>query len=247
MDFWQTMLVLVRRWYVVLPAFALTIALAAGVYASIPVRYVSYGVLVLTTPLTGASVPADPDAPVGVINPLLNFEQGLSTTALIMIQAMNRPEMAAKLGVHPSADTTYEVTDGSGNPESLVSGPFLFIEAESEAPHAAQQMVRRVSVQVAEELRSRQSNLSAPKRTYIMLDEVVSASISQPKKGSGARAAVAALGLGMIASLSSAFAAESIAHARRRRRERKAADAAAAYDGEAPESERPAEPVGASS
>lgn len=222
MDFWQTVLVLLRRWYVVLPAFACTIAAAFGVYAAIPSTYVSQGVLVLTAPLTGSSVSADPEAPAGQINPLLNFEPGLATTASILIQSLNRPDVAARLGVRAEGDTTYRINSGSSNPELLVTGPFLFIEGESNRPDKARQMVERVADQAVRELRARQAILSAPKRTYITVDQVVRATDPLEQQGSPRRAAIAVLGLGGLVSVSAAFATESLAQARRRRQQRRA-------------------------
>lgn len=56
MDFWGTVVVLFRRWYVTLTAFALAVGATLAVYASIPTVYVSTAVLVLTIPTTGGSV-----------------------------------------------------------------------------------------------------------------------------------------------------------------------------------------------
>src|SRR5919198_480277 len=123
MDFWQTVLVVFRRWYVALPAFLLSILAAVGVYSTVPRTFVSSSVLVLTLPTTGASQPADPARPRDQINPLLNFDKGLSTSATILIQALSTPEAATELGVPPGGDTWFEVTNGSSNPELLITGP----------------------------------------------------------------------------------------------------------------------------
>ena len=54
MDFWRTLQVLRRRWYVLGPALLISAALTVLTFASIPTRYESTGVLVLTSPSTGA-------------------------------------------------------------------------------------------------------------------------------------------------------------------------------------------------
>lgn len=220
MDFWRTVLVLFRRWYVVLPAFGVTVGLAFGVYSAIPVHYESQAVLVLTTPLTGGSVPTDPDQPPVRVNPLLNFEQGLNTSATVVIQALLKPDLAAQLGVVPDGDTSYEVTNGSINPELLITGPFIFVTGESLTPEGAQGIVQRVVQRTRDELINRQELVDAPEQTYITIDEVVEPTKAVEKRGGKARPAMAAVGLGGIASLAAAYAAESFATARRERRRR---------------------------
>lgn len=217
MDFWRTVLVLLRRWYVVLPAFVLSIAIAGAVYLSVPTVYVSSSVLVLTTPNNGGIAPADPRQPAGRTNPLLNFDQGLSTSASILIQALGTPEMAVELGAPPGGDTTFRVTNGSTNPELLTSGPFVFVSAESRSAKGAQELVTRVSQRARVELANRQRDLDAPPSTYITVDEIVPPTTPDKQGGSKARAAAAVLGLGFLASLCAAFSAESFCDARRQR------------------------------
>ena len=48
MDFWRTVVVLFRRWYITLPAFFATLGVAAAAYSAVPVQYESGSVLVLT-------------------------------------------------------------------------------------------------------------------------------------------------------------------------------------------------------
>lgn len=218
MDFWRTALVLIRRWYVVLPAFGLAVLSALLVYSSIPVRYESNAVLVLTTPATVAASPTEPDRLVTALNPLLHFDQGLNTSAAIVIQALLKPELAAQLGVVPGGDTKYEVNNGSVNPELLITGPFIFITGESVTADGARDIVRRVAAQARIELEKRQQVVDAPEGTHISIDEVVSPTKPLALRGGKARPAAVTLGLGAFAALMAAFAAESIGNARRERR-----------------------------
>lgn len=218
MDFWRTVLVLFRRWYVVLPAFLLALGGCAAVYASVPVVYVSTSVLVLTTPLTGATEYVEKPRPDLLTNPLLNFDRGLSTSAALIIQALGTPEMAAQLGAAPGGRTTYQVTNGSTNPELLTSGPFVFIMGESRDRDAAQAVVQRVAAQARVELQRRQEELKAPPQTYITVAEVVPPTTPETQGGSRVRAAAAALGLGVVTALGSGYAAESFFTQRKRHR-----------------------------
>jgi hypothetical protein len=197
MDFWQTILVVFRRWYVALPAFLLSILAALGVYASVPRTYVSTSVLVLTLPTTGSSQPADLDRPRDQINPLLNFDKGLSTSATILIQAISTPETAAELGVPPGSDTWFEVTNGSSNPELLITGPFIFIQGNSSTAAGAVDIVRKVE-----------------ERARV---EVVQPTEPEAKGGSRIRSAGAAFALALFLSLAATYAFESVMQVRGRR------------------------------
>src|SRR5690606_28322121 len=137
MDFWGTVLVLFRRWYISVPAFVLAVAAAFGVYATLPTVYVSNAVLVLATPTGRGVVPPDPRIPMPRSNPMLNFEHGLSVSASILIAALGTPETARELGVREGGDTEYQVTNGSSNLESLATGPLVFVEASSTDPRKA--------------------------------------------------------------------------------------------------------------
>lgn len=218
MDFWRTVIVLFRRWYVVLPAVALSVGAAAAVYASVPPYYQSNSVLVLTSPLEGGSLQPDGTQQLEPINPLLNFDYGLSTSAALLIQALGTPETAADLGVVPEGDTGYEVGNGTSNPELLTSGPFVFIVGESRTAEGARDIVTRVAERAKAELRARQDALDAPEAIHIRVNTVVPPTTPDEKRGSASRAAAAALGLGAVAGLSSAYAVENIAQRRRLRR-----------------------------
>jgi hypothetical protein len=217
MDFWQTVMVVYRRWYVALPAFLLSIVAAAGVYSSVSKLYVSTSVLVLTQPTTGAVQPADATKPRDQTNPLLSFDSGLSTSASIIIQALGTPQTAAELGVPPGSGTWFQVTNGSSNPELLITGPFLFIEGDSSTAAGATEIVAKVADRAKVELAKRQKELQAPSSTYITAVEVVPPTTPEAKGGSRIRAAAAAGALGLLASLAATFGFESFMTGRRRR------------------------------
>ncbi|WP_214103459.1 hypothetical protein [Acrocarpospora catenulata] len=218
MDFWGTVLVLFRRWYVALPVLLLGLGGAGVIYASIPPTYLSNGVIVLSIPTTGGTVPPNPTLPNPITNPLLNFDYGLNMTASILIQAMGSPEVAAELGVKPGDPTQYKVTNGSTNPESMSSGPFVFVEAESDSAEGARAMVARVVARTKQELFNRQTKVGAPKQTFLTAIDVVLPTTPEPERGSRARAAAAAAGVGGLLSLWSTFAVESFVVSRRARK-----------------------------
>ncbi|EWM13333.1 hypothetical protein [Kutzneria sp. 744] len=218
MDFWQTMLVLFRRWYVALPAFLIAVGAAVGIYLTVPVTYTSTAVLVLDQPLAGGSLPALPTDKGTITNPLLNFDQGLNNTAAIVIQALNTPEVAAAMGASPTGDPSYKVTNGSTNQqEQIVAGPFVFVEGDSRNPQAAQDIAKRCVERVKQELAGRQKALNAPEQTYITLDVAVQPTTPAAQRGNKTRAAAIAVLMGVVAALCAAYSFESYYQARRRK------------------------------
>lgn len=216
MDFWQTVLVLVRRWYVTVPAFFATLALAGLAYSAVPAQYQSGSILVLTTPLTGGTESTQPDAPESTTNPFTNFDPSLGLTGSVIIQQLRSTEVADTLGT--TDDTTFEVTNGSSNPERLEEGPFIFVTGLGTDPDAAQAMAQRVADRATQLLEERQDELGAPASTYIEMEVVVPATAGRPLEGSAMRAAAGAGALAGFLSLVAVFGFESLMTHRRRRR-----------------------------
>jgi hypothetical protein len=219
MDFWQTVQVVFRRWYITFPAFLAALGLAGVVYGSVPTQYVSASVLLLTAPKTGSTQQAQAKRSSDIINPLLNFDDGLNLSASMLIQTLSTVQIAGSLGVsQEGGDTSYQVTNGSTNPELLQSGPFVFIEGTSVKSQDAQDIVRRVSALAPKELAELQRELGAPASTYITVTEVVPPTTPQALKTKKLRAAGSAGMLGIFAGLATGFAFESVATEQKRRR-----------------------------
>ncbi len=217
MDFWGTLLVLVRRWYVAVPAFLFAAGVTAGVYLSVPTHYASSSVLVLTAPVNGGTLASRGQATMRV-NPLLEFPTGLRTTATLLVEALNTPDVAAEVLQTEGKDTTLQVINGSGNTELLQSGPYLFVIGESTSRAKALDVVTNAVALAQERLQILQDTVHVPESTAILLSEVVSPTEAEPVKTGRVRAAVSALAVGTILALAATFAAESALTGRRRRR-----------------------------
>jgi hypothetical protein len=227
MDFWLTVLVLFRRWYITIPAFVLSIVLAGAAYSAVPVEYQSNAVLVLTTPLKGGTETRNSPYADSLTNPMLNFDPSLALSGAIVIQQMSTSETAHRLGITFGDDTTYEVTNGSSNPELLETGPFIFIGGTGPSARAARDVATKVAAMAAVVLDERQNELHAPPSTHINVQVVVPPTAGQPLSTSPLRAAAAAGALAAMAGLAAAYGFESaMTHRRRRRSER---DRAAAW------------------
>jgi len=222
MDFWRTVVVLFRRWYITVPAFVMTLVVAGAAYSVVPIQYQSDGVLVLTTPLSGGTESTAPNATQPITNPLTNFGASLGLTTSLVIQALASSEASSSLGVTAGDTTTYEVDNGSTNPEELESGPFIFVHGIGPSPEAAQDMAKRVAALAAVILDQRQTEVDAPPSTHIAIQVVVPPAKGRPLLSSPLRAAAAVGALAGLASLAATYGFENLMTHRRRRREERA-------------------------
>jgi hypothetical protein len=217
-DFWKTVLVLFRRWYIALPVFVLALGATGAVYETTPAFYTSNGEVVLTTPPAGGLIAQDPSQR-SKLNPLLGFDDGLTITCTILIQNLNSPSVMAGL-------TTSGHGDGLtiGAPLNL-NGPFIQFQGTSTNKANAEGMVSRAITAASQELYNRQTELHAPTESFITLSQVVSPTPPEAKNSSKARSAGAVLGIGLILTLTATYGVESFFVARRKKAER-AAEAA---------------------
>jgi hypothetical protein len=174
MGFWKTVLGIARRPFISLPIFGLALIMGGVAYLVSPTHYVSSGYMVLTTPTSGGVV--DPSKAAWSTNPLLQFNDGLKTTAAILIQAISTPESLKQLGAGPGGGAKITVNDGSSN-SALTStsstGPFIFVQVDGTSPAGIRDMVLRTENKIRDDLNQRQRELNAPKATYLLLTDVV--------------------------------------------------------------------------
>ncbi|WP_176946738.1 hypothetical protein [Lentzea fradiae] len=228
MDFWGTVRVLRRRWYIALPAVLLTGVLALFVYVSVPTRYESSGVLVLTSPAAGGrySEKTKPEDVVKV-NPLLQFDGSLTTTAQILTQILGDPKTAEELAGEDST-STYTANTGP------VGGPLLFVTSEADSAEEAEGLVGKVLEKTVNELAAQQKALNAPEQTFITAQVLVKPTTASAKIGGKVRYVGAATVVLLLLTLASTFAADSVLTKLKRRKEKES--------GAAPPSEKDAPP-----
>ncbi|MGI5161742.1 hypothetical protein [Microbispora sp. CA-102843] len=135
--------------------------------------------MVLTTSARGATI--DPSKTFGLQNPLLGFSDGLKTTATILIQAINTPEMRHDVGAPKDGPVALTVDDGRTDPDLLdISGPYIYVSVVAPTADQARKTVAAVQARVRKELNDRQVALDAPKSTFVSLNDVVP--LSQPER-----------------------------------------------------------------
>ncbi|MEJ2857479.1 MULTISPECIES: hypothetical protein [unclassified Saccharothrix] len=214
MDFWGAVRTLRRRWYIAVPSAVVAVAVAGAIFISIPTRYQSTGVMVLTTPAAGGtfSQKVTPEEAVK-INPLLAFDGSLATTSQILSQILADPKTREKLGIVKGSPLNYTAVGGGQN------GPFLFVTADSDTPEAAEKMVTTVLEFATKELEDQQRKLKAPESTFITSQVIVNPTEAQAQIGGKVRYAGAAFVLLMLLTTAATFGSDSILNHLRRRRE----------------------------
>lgn len=231
MDFWGALRVLRRRWYIAVPSAVVAVAIAAAVFLSIPTRYQSSGVMVLTTPAAGGtfSEKVSPQDAVR-INPLLAFDGSLATTSQILAQILTDPKTRESLGVTASSKENFTATGGGQN------GPFLFVTGDGDTPETAEAMVSTVLGFASTQLEEQQRQLNAPTSTFITSQVIVTPTKAEAQIGGKVRYAGAALVVMMLLTTAATFGAESVLNHRQRRRD--AASAAGGNPTEGDDGER---------
>ncbi|WP_199442688.1 hypothetical protein [Umezawaea beigongshangensis] len=232
MDFWSTVRMLQKRWYVVVPALLLSVALTLFTYSSIPTRYSSTGSMLLTTPSTGGRfTESGPLDEVVRVNPLLAFDGSLVIAAQIVAQVLNDPATKRELGLGDGSQDSYLANNGETN------SPFVFITAESDTAEGALSLVARTLERASTELNDRQAALEAPASTFIETEVLVAPTEPEAQIGGKIRFAGAALVLSLVLSLTVTFGTDSVLETLRRRRERPAGAGRSAEPRDEPDGE----------
>jgi hypothetical protein len=174
MGFWKTVLGIARRPFIGLPVLGFALIFGASAYLAAPTHYISSGYMVLTTPTSGGAI--DPTKSTFTTNPLLAFNDGLKTTAAILIQSVNTDTVMGQLGAGSGSGTKITVNDGSSNSQlanSSSTGPFIFVQVDSTSPVGVRDAVLRAENHIRDDLTNRERTLNAPKTTYLLLTDVV--------------------------------------------------------------------------
>jgi hypothetical protein len=216
MEFWITLVGLLRRKRVLIPAVLVAVTFGAVAYLGTPVTYVSSTTMVLTTTQYGGTESQDPASPTQLTNPMLSFSDSLRTTSAILISSMNTDEVLKQLGVE--RPTQLYVNDGRTNPELLgLNGPFLYIVAHSPSPDEAKRVVVGAQKLMRQKLVDWQSSLNAPERTYVTIADVVPPSAPKADKARATKLGLMAFVLGFLLSWGIAYLGHQF-QARRRAR-----------------------------
>lgn len=204
MDVWTALKIAFRRWYVTVPVLVLAFVAAREVSSRQESTYETSASVVLVVP--GTTVDSN-DQPIDV-NPYLSFSGSLNATAsalsLVMSSVTKQIELQSQ-GLTAAYEVqqvgpvlTYSVT---GEDASTVIGTAGALVAESQ-----------------EELLDLQTSVDAPESQLIGIHVLANPRVAEETLGSGDRAFLAVLGVGIVAAISTALLLESIAVHRQRSR-----------------------------
>jgi hypothetical protein len=171
-------------------------------------------VLVLTSPAAGGkySEKTKPEDVVKV-NPLLQFDGSLTTTAQILTQVLGDPKTAEELAGKGST-ATYTANTGP------VGGPLLFITTEADSAASAEGLVGKVLEKTVNELAAQQKALNAPEQTFITAQILVKPTKASAKIGGKVRYVGAATVVLLLLTIAATFAADSMLLKIRRRKDK---------------------------
>src|SRR5882757_8974147 len=117
-----------RRMNVAIPGLILSLGLAALAFLLVPAQYSSTGIALLVQP-------KQPGGARSSSNPLLAFDNSLSTTALLLVQSLDTPTVDDELGLTGTPDKfvmkNVAATPVAGGGDSQ---PFIYITAQGSTP-----------------------------------------------------------------------------------------------------------------
>lgn len=209
MDLWGTLRVVLRRWYVVLPALAITVAVAIVAGSRTETTYEASGSTVLISSNDAKTT-----------NPYENFNPSLQTTAQVIANDISSESVRWDFRRN-NLNWTYKLVVPYDATRAVLL-PEIDYTVQDPDPKVVMKTLDALGKRVTEQLARRQEASGAPADQWIQSVPGPASASATVNTGNRVRATAILILLGVAISLSLAFAAEGIANSRRRRRERKA-------------------------
>jgi hypothetical protein len=207
MDFLSVIRVIIRRWYVVVSALLISMAISYAVVRSIAPTYQASG----SALLVGAPPAQNPDDPDTLNqNPFTRLDASTAVLTAVATQIMDAGPTRESL-IAEGASKDYQVgqaTDGT---------PVFVVVATDRDAEVAIGTVNLVLDRLGEELDSRQADAGAPPEARVRSIVITEPDEATELLGGRIRAFLALSALGAAASVSLAFVADAIAQGRERR------------------------------
>jgi capsular polysaccharide biosynthesis protein len=208
MDFWSSMRVLARRWYVVLLGLIVTSAVVAMVFRAVPPTYSAVSQQVFLASPAGAVEPGTAKGQIAS-NPLLELGSGYNVLAELIAKMMNGEQ--GQLAVQKAGgDGDYIVDTVSGD------APVVSITVDATSPEAALDTEKVVRKVMAQTLEAQQRAAGADSRTFVIVHPVFEPTQAVYAPASRVRAGGALFVVGLALTLGLVFFVESVAERRRR-------------------------------
>ena len=147
-----------------MPGVLISLVLAVATYFIFPPQFTSTGTVVL--------IPAAQHGR----NTLLSFDAGLNTSAEIVVEAMNDPQVATDMGLVKGQDDVTIVNGNAASNGKIVesSGPFISVTAQSSTPTRATALAGQATTRIEQQLTDLQNSVKVTKRLSFNLSPVVS-------------------------------------------------------------------------
>jgi hypothetical protein len=206
LSYWETLLVILRRWRISVPAVLMAAGVGAGVFFVVPPSYQdTVQVLFLGSP----NQPGEK----AKVNPYLGLSSTLVQTAAVVQAKLSTPQEADSLAAQ--GDTAlYVVT-----PDQSTPAPVLIVNTTSARPALAARTTKAVVLEIERVLVELQESAGAPAETWV--HSSVISSLPEPKRklNASVRPAITAAGGFFILTMFVLFLFEG----RQRRREQEVA------------------------
>lgn len=169
--------VLARRWYIVVAGVLLLVGGAAAVITYVPTVYQSSGQMVLLLPPSASGG----DAP---LNPYLNLQPGLTTTASLVAGAVSTKDVEEEMK-EAGLDADYAVAVVPG------AGPLITITAKDSDAELTAATRDAIMTSIDTELRRIQEEVDVPSGQYMSATRLSVSQVAEALPGSKLRALAA--------------------------------------------------------
>lgn len=240
MDLWTAIKVVLRRWYLVVPAIIITIVVAGLATSRLTPVYSASG-SVMFSASNQRFYPTDDDERVESVNPLEEFTQSLQTTAQLVGDKLNSDEVRERFKKE-GLNSTYKVA-APYDPTRTVLAPTVEFSVEDTDPDVVLDTINALQAEAKTQLDALQTQAGARPELFIQSRPLITPVDATREDGMKLRVAGIVVLLGLALALSLAFMAESVISSRSTRRA--AEDRAARRI--TPDGTRPARPSRAAS
>lgn len=218
MDLWTALNVIVRRWYVVVPALALAVVVALVATSRLTPVYTASGSVLITSASRVYHQPeeADGEERVEQVNPFREFSPSLQTSAALVGDRLSS-DAIREVFQDEGLEDEYEVF-APYDPTRTILAPSLEFDVESSDPDLAIDTVVRLQQEAANQLEVLQTEADVRRELFIEARPLITPVEATQQNALKIRVAGIVLLLGVTIALSLAFVVESLSGARSTRR-----------------------------
>jgi len=199
MEFWTSVKVILRRWYVVVPCLIVTVAMGVYLVGQAKPSYKATGSVLLST--NGqAPRPATTPSTLAGVNPYANMDQ--SQLAFLVSQAAGSSTLQDAMTAAGST-ASYSVVAIPGEPAMTVS---TMAATPAEATSSYHKLVRLLNTQ----LQRRQLALGAPANALVGVQDWTTPSKALPQNAAKVKALIVVVVVGLLLTLALTFLVDAV-------------------------------------